>query len=197
MSKLEIASLNVRGLQDNNKRKRIFQTFRNSKFDIILLEENHSTDEDVIPWKKDWIGRAFFSSLNSTKSGVAILCKESKNFKVEFENSDKAGSIISVTVETQKNKFQITNLYAPNIPLQRKSFFDKLKSYVTPKYEVTLGGHFNMVENLTMDRQGGNPNRQHLYRSEQLNEIKQYCNLIDIWRTQKKFKTKYTYEIGL
>ena len=52
-------------------------------------------------------------------SGRAILCKESKNFKVEFENSDKAGRIISVTVETQKDKFQITNIYAPNIPLQR------------------------------------------------------------------------------
>ena len=194
MSKLEIASLNVRGLQDNNKRKRIFQTFRNSKFDIILLQETHSTDEDVVLWKKDWIGRAFFSSLNSTKSGVAILCKESKNFKVEFENSDKAGRIISVTVETQKNKFQITNIYAPNIPPQRKIFFDKLKCYVTPKYEVILGGDFNMVENLTIDRQGGNPNRLHQYGLEELNEIKQNCNLIDIWRTQNKFKTQFTYE---
>ena len=112
MSKLEIALLNVRGLQDNNKRKRIFQSFRNSKFDIILLQETHSTDEDIVLWKKDWTGRAFFSSLNSIKSGVAILCKESKNFKVEFE-----GRILSVTVETQKNKFQITNIYASNIPL--------------------------------------------------------------------------------
>ena len=109
MSKLKIASLNVRGLQDNNKRIRIFQSLRNSKFDIILLHETHSADEDVVLWKKDWTGRAFFSSLNSTKSGVAILCKDSKNFKVELENSDKAGRIISVTVETQKNKFQITN----------------------------------------------------------------------------------------
>ena len=194
MSKLEIGSLNVRGLQENNKRKRIFQTFRNSKFDIILLQETHSTDEDVVLWKKDWIGRAFFSLLNSTKSGVAILCKESKNFKVEFENSDKAGRIISVTVETQKNKFQITNIYAPNIPPQRKIFFDQLKCYVTPKYEVILGGHFNMVENLTIDRQGGNPNRLHQYGLEELNEIKQSCNLIDIWRTQNKFKTQFTYE---
>ena len=60
MSKLEIASINVQGLQDNKKRKRIFQTFRNSKFDIILLQETHSTDEDIIDWKKDWIGTAFF-----------------------------------------------------------------------------------------------------------------------------------------
>ena len=108
MSTLEIASLNVRGLQDNNKRKRIFQTLRNSKFDIILLQERHSTDEDVVLWKRDWIGRAFFSSLNSTKSGVAIPWKESKNFETEFENSDKAGLNISVTIETQKSIFQIT-----------------------------------------------------------------------------------------
>ena len=181
MSKLEIASLNIRGLQDNNERNRIFQTFCNSKFDIILLQETHSTDDDVILWKKDWIGRAFFSSLISTESGVAILCKESKNSKVKFQNSDKAGRTISVTVETQKNKFQITNIYAPNLPLQRKTFFDKLKGYVTPKKTP----------------KGGNPTRQHLYGLEELNEIKQNCNLIDIWRTQNKFKTQYTYENGV
>ena len=48
MGKLETACLNVRGLQDENKRKRIFQRFSNSKFDIILLKERHSTDEDVV-----------------------------------------------------------------------------------------------------------------------------------------------------
>ena len=167
MSKLQITSQNIGGVQDNNKRKKILKTFQNSKFDILLLQETHTTDEGVVLWKKDWAGRAFFSSLNSTKSGVAILCKESKNFKVEFENSDKAGRIISVTNETQKNKFQITNIYAPNIAPQRKTFFDKLKCYLTPKYEIILGGDFNIVENLGMDSQDRNRNRQHLYGLEE------------------------------
>ena len=57
-----------------------------------------------------------------------------------------------------------------------------------------MGGNFSMVENLTMDRQGGNPNRQHLYGLEELSEIKQNCNLIDIWRTQNSFQTKFAYE---
>ena len=57
-----------------------------------------------------------------------------------------------------------------------------------------MGGDLNMVENLTMDRQGGNPNRQHLHGLEKLNEIKQNCDLIDIWRTQHNFQTKFTYE---
>ena len=45
-----------------------------------------------------------------------------------------------------------------------------------------------MVENLTMDRQGGNPNRQHQYRLEEFNEMKQNCNLIDFWRNSKQIQ---------
>ena len=63
---------------------------------------------------------------------------------------------------------------------------------VTPKYEIILGGDFNMVENL--DKQDGNPNRQHLHGLEELNEITQNCNLIDIWQTQSSFQTKFPYE---
>lgn len=103
--------------------------------------------------------------LNSTKSSIAIICKDSQNFKIEFEYSDKAGLIILVTVETHthKTKFQIANMHTPNIPLQEKSFFDKLRCYVAPKHRVILGGEFNRVENLIMDRQGENPNRQNLH----------------------------------
>lgn len=49
-------------------------------------------------------------------------------------------------------------MHTPNIPLQQKSFFDKLRCYVAPKRRVILGGEFNTVENLIMDRQGENPN---------------------------------------
>ena len=55
----------------------------------------------------------------------------------------------------------------------------------------------NIVKDLTIDRQGGNPNRQHQYGLEQLNEINQNCSLIDIWRTQNKFKMQFTYENNL
>ena len=60
-----------------------------------------------------------------------------------------------------------------------------------------MDGDCNIVKDLTIDRQGGNPNRQHQYGLEQLNEINQNCSLIDIWRTQKKFKMQFTYENNL
>ena len=40
-----------------------------------------------------------------------------------------------------------------------KICFDKLKCYFTPKYDAILMGDLNMVENLTMDWQGGDPKR--------------------------------------
>ena len=60
-----------------------------------------------------------------------------------------------------------------------------------------MDGDCNIVKDLTIDRQGGNPNRQHQYGLEQLNEINQNCSLIDIWRTQNKFKMQFTYENNL
>ena len=55
-----------------------------------------------------------------------------------------------------------------------------------------MDGDCNIVKDLTMDRQGGNPNRQHQYGLKELNKINQNCNLIDIWRTQNKFKMRFT-----
>ena len=41
-SLLHIASLNVRGLNDRNKRLVIFDFFKNSKFSIIFLQETRT-----------------------------------------------------------------------------------------------------------------------------------------------------------
>ena len=39
---------------------------------------------------------------------------------------------------------------APNIPKQLKMFFDKLRCYFTPKYEVILGGGFDIGKEETL-----------------------------------------------
>ena len=46
MENLQIVSLNITGLQNKNKRNRIFQYFKMKKFDVILLQETYSTLED-------------------------------------------------------------------------------------------------------------------------------------------------------
>ena len=73
---------------------------------------------------------------------------------MEFENPDKTGRIISVTVNTHTHTHTHTqrisnkHIHSQDTP-QQKIFFDKLKRYVTPKYDAILVEDFNMVKNLT------------------------------------------------
>ena len=123
MENLQIVSLNARGLQNKNKRNRIFQYFQTKKFDVILLQETYSTPENEKEWKKEWEGPAFFSSLSNHKYGVAILCTKNKNkLKATYGNSCNAGRHVSIKIETELQVYTITNIYAPNIPKKRKKF---------------------------------------------------------------------------
>lgn len=62
MENLQIASLNVRGLQNKKKRNRIFQYFQSKKYDI-LSRETYSTVQDENEWKKEWEGPTLISFL--------------------------------------------------------------------------------------------------------------------------------------
>lgn len=42
-----------------------------------------------------------------------------------------------------------------------------------------------MVEDLFLDRQGGNPSNMHKLDLDRLNKIKQINDLVDIWRKKK------------
>ena len=60
MENLQIVSLNIRGLQNKNKRNRMFQYFKTKKIDIILLQETYSTVQDENEWKTEKEGPVFF-----------------------------------------------------------------------------------------------------------------------------------------
>ena len=50
-----------------------------------------------------------------------------------------------------------------------------------------------MVEDILLDRKGGNPNITHTSGLQYLTKIKQTNNLTDIWRKQNPHKTLFTY----
>ena len=59
MENLNVVSLNLRGLQNTNKRNKIFQYFKIKKYDVILLQETYSTREAKINGKGMGIPRLF------------------------------------------------------------------------------------------------------------------------------------------
>ena len=55
----------------------------------------------------------------------------------------------------------------------------KLETYVSNNTNNIIGGDFNMVEDISNDRAGGNPTIQH-YGIEHTKNIKNANNMIDI-----------------
>ena len=51
---LSVASLNVNGLRDNNKRNCIFLWLSRHKYDLVCLQETHCNYQTVEKWKKEW-----------------------------------------------------------------------------------------------------------------------------------------------
>ena len=80
--------------------------------------------------------------------------------KATYGNSCKAGRHVSIDIETELTSYRITNIYAPNIPKKGEKF-QKLETHISNNSNNILGGDFNMVEDMTKDRAGGNPKTQH------------------------------------
>jgi exonuclease III len=70
---LRLASVNVRGLRDALKRKAIFNSLINLKYDIIFLQEIYGLDTDSDSWGRKWGGEFVFNMFSAREAGVAIL----------------------------------------------------------------------------------------------------------------------------
>ena len=68
-------SNNVRGIQNSNKRNKLFHYFKSNFFGssgFLFLQETHSSEEDERHWRNDFDGELFFSHGNKKSCGVAI-----------------------------------------------------------------------------------------------------------------------------
>ena len=73
---VNFASYNVRGLGNLQKRKKVFNYLRYSTFEIIYLQETHSSKEIEKFWKSMWCGQIIYAHNNSKAGGTAILIKK-------------------------------------------------------------------------------------------------------------------------
>ena len=144
MQDFKIMSMNTRGLRDFEKRKEVFQYIKDKEFDIILLQETHSSDEIESLWSCQWGSKIYFSNKTSNSAGVAILLNPSKNINVTNYTRDNRGWMIAIEVEISEYKWVIVNFYGPND--------DDAKFYVEAwsllelldNDNIIYGGDFNM-----------------------------------------------------
>ena len=168
--------------------------FNNRKNDIILIQETHSTPESSRKWKNEWTGKSIWNSGPIPKSsGVAILFTEKSDIEIIHTNKDKEGRIIQCIIKYEQEILQIINIYSPTNPTDRKDFYINLQKFIDYDQKTIIAGDFNMIENLFLDRIGGNPNKTHTIGCETFKIVKDKLNLIDIWRKNNPFQKRFTY----
>ena len=62
---VKFLSWNVRGLREDRKRKEMFTFLQNKAFDIIFIQESHSSPEIEKKWQDEWGGIIQDSHYNS------------------------------------------------------------------------------------------------------------------------------------
>ena len=78
---LSIATYNVCGLRDSNKRRKIFHYLHQKNYNVIFLQDTHSTPAVERYWRAEWGGEIFYAHGSSESRGCAILFTRGSLFK--------------------------------------------------------------------------------------------------------------------
>ena len=190
---INILTCNINGLNDQTKRDNFFGFLKKSSFDLILLQETKSGPSTVKRWSDEWTGESIWNSGPSHSCcGVAVLSKS--NISLNELNRDSHGRILNVMMKIDEHEMQVLNIYAPNVPRERRNFFCGLVEFSQDTgLPVLLAGDFNMVESLPLDTEGSNNAKYHTYGIDELGVFQNKYNLVDVFRFKFPAKREFTW----
>ena len=173
-------SLNARGLRDQQKRRQVFHFLKQKQFDVIFIQESHSTPEVEAEWKSEWNSEITFSHFTSRSRGVMTLYR--KGIKPINHLMDKDGRLDVNEAEINDQIYTFINVYAPNIDNERILFFNELSANIFANWSINnliMAGDFHV----SLEKCDKKSKLQTVQRSA--DTVKQLMNehsLIDIWR---------------
>ena len=145
--------LYVQGVRDKNKQARLFQWSKQQKANILFLQETQITKDIQHSFDRQFYGTVLHSPGTSNSRGLAVLIHSSVSHKVINTYCDTLGRIVILNVEINEQGYSLINVYAPNDPKDRSSFFKQLSESIAEHAQGTilLGGDFNEIFNPKLD----------------------------------------------
>lgn len=158
-----ILSLNVRGLRDYKKNRKMFNWIikHGGENGITFLQETHSTDEISDEWSKRTRGKLLMSHGTSRSKGTAILFGEKLEYNTKEQIIDTKGRYVIVWSEIQGKHFLLINTYFPNLENEQVDLMNKILEriskidYPSDTYFI-WGGDFNFIFDHELEASGGN-----------------------------------------
>ena len=177
MDRIKISSLNVRGLDDRLKCKRLYKFIRHQKFGIFMIQEIYVDPKTRLLWESEWGGQVCFTPGTSKSKGVAIYFDNKLGAKINKISEDPEGRWLLVTIEVEEKEFLLVKIYAPNN--DSLSFFKALTQKID-KENVIIAGDFNLVLDQELDYKNRKTNNDKALKVL-LSFMDEY-GLEDMWR---------------
>ena len=127
---LNILSLNTRGIRNQHKRNNLFYWLNLKNINIAFLQETYLTNELTQKIEKEWGGESVLAFGTEHSRGSAVLFNKSLNFDLIDKHVSEDSRIILINVNIKDAPLTLVNIYAPNQPSERKTFFNKLTKWI-------------------------------------------------------------------
>jgi exonuclease III len=199
---MTIASLNMRGRYSDNgtndKWRDINQYMKESKTNVLTVQETHLTQEDVDNIH-DLYGRRlkilFSQGENPRAAGVATVINKERSMSMNLEEVEIVpGRALLVRMPWHGDLLlTILNIYAPNDRTENEAFWRELRQkFATmniPRPDLMMGD-FNVVED-AIDRLPAH--QDHIGATQALHELRSLLRLEDGWRKYRGNDKAYSY----
>ena len=193
MAAIDILSINVHGLRDPLKCSNAVDWLKTRKESIFFLQETYfSEPADTTFLKTIWEGSIFSSFGGKHSRGVTTLIKESFSTKHPKVTHDNCGRWVNVILDTEVSKLQLLNVYAPCPVGERAAFFQMLPPHIRGGVPTIIGGDFNCISNLFLDKLGGD-SQAGPTALKALTDLLRDFNVIDIFRSTHPSARKFTW----
>jgi hypothetical protein len=139
-----IHTLNVRGMTDKNKRRRLFTYFKTRCKGIIFLQETYSLPGDISIWQQEWGGEVYLSHGTRHSAGVAILIPKEYDYSISKLIVGDKGHYILISGTFNDTNLTLLNYYAPTSDKQddQQLELDKILPHITDHFtDIVWGGH--------------------------------------------------------
>ena len=92
-NELKIISLNVRGLGNLKKRTGVFEWLKQTKSNIMFLQETHSICADELNWNREMKGHCVFSHGSKSSRGTMVIFKDIE-YNIYEIKTDSMGELL-------------------------------------------------------------------------------------------------------
>ena len=149
----KILSFNCQGLASVEKRLDVFNYSKAKNYHIYCLQDIHCTPNTENFIQTQWgNNNCLFSSGSSNKRGVAFLFNKHVDVIIHKHLSDPKGNYIIIDITVDNNRFNLINLYGPNI--DSPGFFSSLMlkaQVINSNNPYIICGDYNVVQDYNLD----------------------------------------------